>query len=175
MDHRPRALSSLPAIPLPQHQLFCPPGGPSQEFLSMTPIIHNLYRCHQLQHKFQSPSPIRFPLSNFPSPAVPPSLPPRWGGSPLSTQWEKTGQIQSVPPWFIFEQNRPEGKVSVTVYIVHVHIHNTCIHTHVHVCYFWTFPQRLQLTEAINRSLLPKPQGTCIYCTYTVCERWGEE
>lgn len=37
----------------------------------------------------------------------------KWGGSPLSTQWEKTGQIQSVPPWFIFEQNRPEGKVHV--------------------------------------------------------------
>ena len=36
----------------------------------------------------------------------------KWGGSPLSSQWEKTGQIQSVPPWFIFEQNRPEGKVS---------------------------------------------------------------
>ena len=64
-------LSSLPAIPLPQRQLFCPLGGPSQEFLSMTPIIHSLYRCHQLQHKFQSPSPSKFPLSNFPLPADP--------------------------------------------------------------------------------------------------------
>lgn len=35
----------------------------------------------------------------------------KWGSSPLSTQIEKTGHIQSVPPWFIFEQNRPEGKV----------------------------------------------------------------
>ncbi|CAI8040248.1 hypothetical protein GBAR_LOCUS22435 [Geodia barretti] len=34
----------------------------------------------------------------------------RWGSSPLSTQIQRTGQIQSVPPWFIFEQNRPEGK-----------------------------------------------------------------
>ena len=36
----------------------------------------------------------------------------KWGGSPFSAHMEKTGQIQSVPPWFIFEQNRPEGKVS---------------------------------------------------------------
>ena len=63
------------------------------------------------------------------------SLPPatvgqKWGGSPLSTQWEKTGQIQSVPPWFIFEQNHPEGKVGVTTCVlVHAHVH-------VHVCTF---------------------------------------
>ena len=37
----------------------------------------------------------------------------RWGSSPLSTQIQRTGQIQSVPPWFIFEQNRPEGKVGL--------------------------------------------------------------
>ena len=45
----------------------------------------------------------------------PATVGPKWGGSPLSTQWEKTGQIQSVPPWFIFEQNRPEGKVGVVM------------------------------------------------------------
>lgn len=47
------------------------------------------------------------------APAVSGDLGQKWGGSPLSTQWEKTGQIQSVPPWYIFEQNRPEGKVHI--------------------------------------------------------------
>ena len=47
----------------------------------------------------------------------------KWGSSPLSTQIQKTGQIQSVPPWFIFEQNRPEGKVcSVIVKVFCVYL-----------------------------------------------------
>lgn len=44
----------------------------------------------------------------------------RWGSSPLSTQIQKTGQIQSVPPWFIFEQNRPEGKVRILLLCLNV-------------------------------------------------------
>ena len=49
---------------------------------------------------------------NYPTGTTMGNVSQKWGGSPLSSQWEKTGQIQSVPPWFIFEQNRPEGKVS---------------------------------------------------------------
>ena len=34
--------------------------------------------------------------------------------SPLSVPWGKTGPLQSVPPWFIFSNNKSEGKVSET-------------------------------------------------------------
>lgn len=34
--------------------------------------------------------------------------------SPLSMHWAKTGPLQSVPPWFIFSNNKSEGKVSET-------------------------------------------------------------
>ena len=34
--------------------------------------------------------------------------------SPLSMHWGKTGPLQSVPPWFIFSNNKSEGKVSET-------------------------------------------------------------
>jgi len=36
----------------------------------------------------------------------------QWNASPLPAQWGKTGPIQSVPPWFIFSNNKSEGKVS---------------------------------------------------------------
>jgi len=36
----------------------------------------------------------------------------QWNASPLLAQWGKTGPIQSVPPWFIFSNNKSEGKVS---------------------------------------------------------------
>ena len=38
-------------------------------------------------------------------------LPQKWGSSPVTSQWNRSGQIQSVPPWFIFANNRLEGKV----------------------------------------------------------------
>ena len=40
-------------------------------------------------------------------------MPAQWTNSPVSSHWNKTGQIQSVPPWFIFANDKSERKVCV--------------------------------------------------------------
>ena len=34
-----------------------------------------------------------------------------WGNPAMTAPWNKSGQIQSVPPWFIFANNKSDGKV----------------------------------------------------------------
>ena len=61
--------------------------------------------------------------------------PDNWGSSPFTDHLRKTGQIQSVPPWFVCSDKRSDGKVwlSACMYMymymfMHtVLIHNICI------------------------------------------------
>ena len=111
-----------------------------------------------------------------------------WGhSSPVTAQWSSTGQIQSVPPWFIFSTKKPElEKVSVRVCVcvcvcVCVKLFSIIwkagieeqklTYYFVCLCRFFIL-QRMRLTEAINRSLMETPSqnpkvGTYIH-TYIV-------
>ena len=40
------------------------------------------------------------------------SYPSKWGHSPVTDHFKRTGQIQSVPPWFICSDKKSDGKVS---------------------------------------------------------------
>ena len=48
-----------------------------------------------------------------------------WGNSPVTDHLNKTGQIQSVPPWFICSDKKSDGKVRV-INIIEVHVHVQC-------------------------------------------------
>ena len=215
MDHRPPSSLLTASYTTPTTSTFLPPGGPSQEFLSMTPIIH-------ISFPHQVPS-VQFPFTCGPPtfPSRPPShhrphhskLPPptepvlllpdlrglwvptsRHGGeallSPLSGRRQDRSRVSRHGLYNVFQQNRPEGKVSVTVYIVHVrvhvHIHNTCIHTHVHVhihthihvythMYMYVTVESFHrgcgsLKPSIARSLRPPPKTPrYMYILYIYC------
>ena len=42
--------------------------------------------------------------------------PSRWGHSPVTDHLQRTGQIQSVPPWFICSDKKSDGKVFLRFY-----------------------------------------------------------
>ena len=71
--------------------------------------------------------------------------PDAWGSSPFTDHLKKTGQIQSVPPWFVCSDKRSNGKVR---------IHYIGRRNRFYYC---SFLQRLRLTEAINKSLMETP------------------
>ncbi len=54
--------------------------------------------------------------------------PDAWGSSPFTDHLRKTGQIQSVPPWFVCSDRRSNGKVCDTLLVLSVFI----------VCYLFT-------------------------------------
>lgn len=113
MPVAPTPLFPMPVSPLspPHTSYFIPPCPPA---ISPTTagLLHpsSLYYYNTVSRAYSYPA-------HTAAAATVGNVSQKWGGSPLSTQWEKTGQIQSVPPWFIFEQNRPEGKVCIIIII----------------------------------------------------------
>lgn len=125
--HQPN-LHCLGMMPVVTNPLFTTipvsPLSPPHTPYFLPPRLPVIAACTAAAGLLQPPNPFlsycntpRRPYNQSPPPAGPMTtaagnnISQKWGGSPFSAHMEKTGQIQSVPPWFIFEQNRPEGKV----------------------------------------------------------------
>lgn len=132
MPVAPNPLFPISVSPLspPQGSYFIPPRPPV-----VSPTTASLLHPNSFYY-YNAPHTYNYPTSTTAAAAATAAgnVSQKWSGSPLSAQWEKTGQIQSVPPWFIFEQNRPEGKVSASFIprFLCAYATSFCVDSHVH-------------------------------------------